>query len=281
MLKINSFRYYYFNNKRAIKHFNIIKYVSLSVCLPAVFLVNTSLSSAAAVPASTSKRLPCLWLLLKKHCRCQRYLPSPHRHPAGNGDSLCRPSCPSGGLARRLAGWLTTSALVPKQETAYFFGFYFVFLYAVYFLFLSISILLFVVSFLSLFLCLAFNVAALPRRLTARLLGCLLSALPAVLRNFYSTSISSWLCKRMKRASASPRVYVWVCVCCLSVLYGTPRSFICFFLRGISFARLLRCFALLLFTVVVFFITFYVPLHLFCAEFVDCSCQWRVCALNP
>lgn len=128
MLKINSFRYYYFNNKRAIKHFNIIKYVSLSVCLSAVFLVNTSLSSAAAVPASTSKRLPCLWLLLKKHCRCQRYLPSPHRHPAGNGDSLCRPSCPSGGLARRLAGWLTDDKCArSKTGNRIFFRFLFCF----------------------------------------------------------------------------------------------------------------------------------------------------------
>lgn len=232
------------------------------------------------MPASTSKRLPCLWLLLKKHCRCQRYLPSPHRHPAGNGDSLCRPSCPSGGLARRLAGWLTTSALVPKQETAYFFGFYFVFLYVVYFLFLSISILLFVVSFLSLFLYLAFNVAALPRRLTARLLGCLLSALPAVLRNFYSTSISSWLCKRMKRASASPRVYVWVSVfvawVCFMALHGVlfASSCVAYHLHGCFVALHFFCSLLLFFLLHFTFLYIYFALNLLIAVANDAYALW-------
>lgn len=58
-------------------------------------------------------------------------------------------------------------------------------------------------------LLLCFSTCRLSERLTASLLHCLLSALPAVLQYFY---ISSCLYKRMKHASATPMcVFAWVC----------------------------------------------------------------------
>lgn len=149
MLKINSCRYY-FNNKRAIKHFNIIKYVRPSVCMSAVGLVNTSQcttvtggSASVNVKAATVS-LSFAWKILP--------VPTVFAKPISPSSWEWRFSLPAAQPVRlsvwlvgTLAGWLTERRQVRsfqnrKPHIFFFFIFIFIFLF---FSFILIFIFLF------------------------------------------------------------------------------------------------------------------------------------------